>query len=146
MSRIKRKGFSEATALPSISLCRTRIALTTHIWARWALKLNTNCSRFYKHELLFFRTRDFTNTNLPNNTNEPDGLWSWSFLLEILIWRFGRFARLLPVGQWVYDKYRGLKKISVLCGIRVGQSKKDYTVCLSLHSVGVQPSFSLKRR
>ena len=44
------------------------------------------------------------------------------------------------------NKYRGLKKISVLCGIRVGQSKKGYTVCLSLHSVGVQPSFSLKRR
>ena len=24
----------------------------------------------------------FTNTNFSNNTNEPDGLYSWSFLLE----------------------------------------------------------------
>ena len=43
-----------------------------------------------KHELLeIIRTRnarDFTNTNLPNRTNEPDGLLSWSFVLEIYLY------------------------------------------------------------
>ena len=100
--------------------------------------------------------RDFTNTNKPNNTNEPDGLLSWSFVLEIYLYSVDshdscplktNFVFLKKTNIVVFkNKYRGLKIISVLCGIRVGQSKKDYTVCLSLHSVGVQPSFSLKRR
>ena len=86
MSRIKRKGFSGAKALPSISLCRTRIALTTHICARWALKLNTNYWRLYEHELLFFRTR------IIRIANEPDGLFSWSLLLEFYLYSVARFV------------------------------------------------------
>ena len=60
-------------------LCHTRIALTTQIWARWALLLNTKCWRIYEHKLL----EVFTNTNFSNNTNEPCGLFSLRFLLNL---------------------------------------------------------------
>ena len=43
-----------------------------------------------KHEMLeILRTRnagEFTNTNKPNNTNEPDGLYSLRFLLEFYLY------------------------------------------------------------